>query len=54
MAAHLFRFEAADQLAERDLALQFVAVVAGHQQDPRPRAVPPVLPMPAIGIGIQP
>jgi len=38
-AAHLLRFEAADQFAERDLALVFVAVVAGHQQDSRAVAV---------------
>src|SRR5206468_1807372 len=32
-AAHLLSSEAADQLAERDLALVFIAVIPGHQQD---------------------
>jgi hypothetical protein len=49
-AADLGGLEAADELAERDLAFVLVAVVARHQQDSRPL---PFL-MEATGIGIQP
>ena len=35
MAAHLARLQFADQPPERDLAFEFVAVIAGHQQHPR-------------------
>jgi hypothetical protein len=33
------RFEVADQLAERDLPFVLIAVIAGHQEDSRPRAI---------------
>src|SRR6266851_8777355 len=39
MAMQLGRLEAADQPAERDLALVFVAMIAGHQEDARSRAI---------------
>ena len=37
--AHRFRLEPADELGERQLALIFVAVIAGHQEERRTLAI---------------